>query len=160
MLRCRKSFWILALVIGGLVPALHADNGDQVHLARRIVVEQNETAGNLVCIGCAIRMHGTSQDIVAIGGSIDIDGEVTGDVVSLGGSIRLGENAEVSGDVDCVGGSIWRHSNAIVRGSMASQSGVIILAGLVLAPLLPLAFVIVLIVWLVRRNQRPTPIRG
>ncbi len=74
MLRCRKSFWILAFVIGGLVPALHADNGDQVHLARRIVVEQNEAAGNLVCIGCAIRVHGTSQDIVAIGGSIDIDG--------------------------------------------------------------------------------------
>src|SRR5947209_6668841 len=42
-------------------------------------------------------------DAVAIGGSVDVDGEVSGDTVAVGGSLTLGPHAHVHGDAVVVG---------------------------------------------------------
>ena len=88
-----------------------------------------------------------------------VDGTVRGDAVAVGGGLRLGENAAVTGDVVTVGGRLLRHPDAIVKGTVSSQSGVLILLGLVLVPLIPVVLFVALIVWLFSRNRRPAPVR-
>ncbi len=56
--------------------------------------------------------------VVAVGGSIKVDGRVRDDVVAVGGSVRLGPHAEVQGDVTTVGGTIDRDPGAMVSGRL------------------------------------------
>lgn len=82
-----RSLWmLLALLFAVAVPSsVYARaNGDRVQVGRSIVVEEDEEAGDLVCIGCSIHMMGTCGDVVTIGGSITIDGTVKGDAVTVG----------------------------------------------------------------------------
>jgi hypothetical protein len=53
---------------------------------------------------------------VAIGGSVGVDGEVRGDVVSVGGRVRLGPRASVGQNVVVVGGKLERDPQAQVGG--------------------------------------------
>jgi hypothetical protein len=138
-------------------PVLYARTGDQVHFGQSITVGEDETAGSLVCIGCSIRVEGASEDVVAIGGSITVDGTVRGDAVAIGGPIRLGETASVAGDVVTIGGRLWRHPDAVIKGDVSSQSGVLVLVGLFLIPLVPVILIVALIVWLVSRSRRTIP---
>lgn len=57
-------------------------------------------------------------DVVVIGGSANIDGEVNGDVAVVGGSARLGPKADVRGDITVVGGGLARDPGAITRGAI------------------------------------------
>ncbi len=58
-------------------------------------------------------------DIAVIGGSADIDGEVTGDVAVVGGSLTLGPHATVQGDVAVVGGRFTRDPGATIGGDVS-----------------------------------------
>jgi hypothetical protein len=147
-----------ALLLLCLTPqTLYAWDGDQVHIGHSITVGENENAGSLVCIGCSIRVAGTCGDVVAIGGSIVVNGTVKGDVMAIGGGVRLGDNTSVAGDVVTLGGRLSRHPGAVVKGDISEQSGAFILAGIFLVPLLPLVVIVALVVWLVRRDHRPVP---
>lgn len=137
--------------------ALLAKDGDRVHIAESITVGEDEQAGDLVCIACSIVMKGRSGDVVAIAGSVEINGDVRGDVVAIGGALRLDENASVAGDAVTVGGRLLRHPDAAVKGSVSAQSGIPVLIGLIVVPLLPLILVVALIVWLFNRNRRSAP---
>jgi hypothetical protein len=57
-------------------------------------------------------------DVVSIGGSVNIDGEVTGDVVAVVGGLTLGPHAVVRGDVTAVGGPFKRDPQAQVFGQV------------------------------------------
>jgi hypothetical protein len=57
-------------------------------------------------------------DVVAIGGSVSVRGEVQGEVVAVGGALDLGPRAVVSGDVTVVGGTLTRAEGAVVRGEV------------------------------------------
>jgi hypothetical protein len=156
-----RARWLLLamLFVVGLPPALHArSNGDRVQIGRSIVVEENEEVGDVVCIGCSIRMMGTCGDIVAVGGRVMIDGTVKGDVVTVGGGAHLGENAAVEGDIVTVGGGLSRHENATVKGDIRSHSGPLIFLGLFLVPLIPVVLIVALVVWLVKPNQPRAPV--
>jgi hypothetical protein len=58
------------------------------------------------------------DDVVAILGSARVDGRVDGNVVAVGGSVRLGPKASVSGDVTAVGGSVERADGTVVTGQI------------------------------------------
>jgi magnesium-transporting ATPase (P-type) len=157
-----RAQWLLmfALLSVAVTPqTLLARNGDQVHLGQSITVGPDENTGSLVCMGCSIRMEGSSQDIVALGGSIVVDGAVTGSVVAIGGGVLLGDNAAVSEDVVTVGGHLSRHPSAVVKGDISQQSGALVFIAMFLVPLLPLILLVALIVWLVNRSRRPAPVR-
>lgn len=146
------------LVLLAAPAALSAnDGGDRVQFFQNIAVSENDKAGDLVCIFCSVRMAGTSTDVVAIFGNVIVAGDVKGDVVSVGGGIKLDEGANVTGDTVAIGRGVYRHPNAIVKGEIVSQSGFVIMLGLIVVPLLPFLLVIMLVVWLVRRNQGPAP---
>jgi len=57
-------------------------------------------------------------DVVVIGGSANINGEVNGEVVVVGGSARFGPQADVRGDITVVGGGLARDPGAITRGAI------------------------------------------
>ncbi len=158
----QRAPWLLLAALLFIVATsrtVHAWDGDQVHFGHSITVDEDENAGSLVCMGCSIRVEGTSEDVVAIGGSIMVDGTVKGSVVAIGGGVLLGDNASVSEDVVTLGGHVSRHPNAVVRGDVSERSGALLLLGVFLVPLLPLILIIALIVWLVSRNRRPMPAR-
>ena len=65
---------------------------DVVHIGGSpVTVKQNE------------RVRG---DVVSVGGAVDVDGEVTGDVVAVMGKVTLGPHAVVRGDVTAVGSGL------------------------------------------------------
>jgi hypothetical protein len=57
-------------------------------------------------------------NVVAIGGSARIQGEVRGDVVAVGGSVVLGPRAVVSEDIVVVGGLLQRDPGARIEGEL------------------------------------------
>jgi hypothetical protein len=59
-----------------------------------------------------------SGDVVAIGGAVHIDGEVTGNAVAIGGGLDLGPHANVHGDAVSVGGVFKRDPGARIGGKV------------------------------------------
>ena len=57
-------------------------------------------------------------DVVVIGGSANINGEVDGEVVVVGGSARFGPQADVRGDITVVGGGLSRDAGSVIRGAI------------------------------------------
>jgi hypothetical protein len=84
-----------------------------------------ETRGDMVqVVGSVVvpprvRVNG---DAVAVGGSVDVQGYVTGQVVAVGGSVWLREGSRVDGDIVAVGGSVHREGDAVVHGNVTQVS--------------------------------------
>jgi hypothetical protein len=62
-------------------------------------------------------------DVVAIGGSVFIEGRVYGDVVAIGGSVVLDEGSRVKGDAVVVGGDLELLDGSYVRGDAVAIAG-------------------------------------
>jgi hypothetical protein len=76
-------------------------SGDEVRFGGSITVNRGEVVDG---------------DVVAIGGSVRIDGEVHGDVAAIGGAAHLGPDAVIDGDVTAFGGRLDRDPNAVIHG--------------------------------------------
>jgi hypothetical protein len=75
----------------------------------------------LVAIGRGLIVDGEAYgDVAAVEGPVEISGRVTGDVVVLGGDVRLLPTARVGGDVSALGGVIRAAPGARVEGRMVS----------------------------------------
>jgi hypothetical protein len=154
----------LMLAPGALWAKAHrANHGDddhsQVAFGRTIDVAEGETASDVVCFFCTIRVHGdVAGNLVAFFGSVDVDPDrsIQGDVVVFGGKLALANDSRVGGDLVVYGGDLEQAGSATVKGSRVVMGG----AGwllLVLVPfLIPIGF-IWLIVYLVRRNRYRFP---
>jgi hypothetical protein len=59
-------------------------------------------------------------DVAALDGSVEVSGQVTGDVVVMRGDVRLAPTARVGGDVFVVGGTIHASPGARTGGRMVS----------------------------------------
>jgi hypothetical protein len=62
-------------------------------------------------------------DVVAIGGSVRVDGTVTGDAVAIGGGLELGPHADVLGDAVSIGGELKRDLGAHIGGKVVDMGG-------------------------------------
>ena len=91
--------------------------------------DEDEDAGGVsmdstddrVRVGASVRVREdeiVNGDVVAVLGSVYVDGTVTGDVVAVGGSVELGPNAVIEGEVVVVGGTLDRAPGARVEGSV------------------------------------------
>src|SRR5271157_198710 len=155
------QMFVLALLMVAPAMAFASGSGDRVQFFQSINVSSDEEVGDVVCMFCSIHMAGTSGDTVAILGNIVVDGTVKGDVVAVGGGVKLGEDASVGGDAVAIGRGLYRHPNAVVKGQTVSQTGPLVAIGLffglVVVPLLPIILIVALIVWLVRRPRYAPP---
>lgn len=89
---------------------------------RDFVVEAGQTAGDVLCIYCSVRVSGQVKgDVVTLGGGIDIQGTVDGDAIASGGGIRLEPGATVKGDTIAVGGPIETPGQASIGGERISK---------------------------------------
>lgn len=70
------------------------------------------------------------NDVVVIGGSAHVKGEVKGDVVVIGGVIELGPHASVARDITVVGGRLRRNPEARIGGRVNEIGPGINLSGL------------------------------
>src|SRR5215469_6233019 len=98
--------------------ARSGSSGDRVQFGSSINISEDEQGGDLVCIGCSIRVAGTCGDIVAIGGRVELEGHAKGDIVAIGGGARLSDNAQVGGDVVTIGGPLIRGNGSQVGGEI------------------------------------------
>jgi hypothetical protein len=96
---------------------VHVSGDDRVSVGRSIHIGENETAREVVCIGCAIDVEGeTSSDVVAIGGSVRVTGTIGGSATAVGGSVHVRDGAVVEGDAVAVGGSVQTEGDGQVLG--------------------------------------------
>jgi hypothetical protein len=157
---------VIFAIAAAVLPASarSGSNADRVQFGSSINVSEDEAVGDLVCIGCSVRVAGTCGDIVAIGGRVELGGHAKGDVVAIGGGVRLGESAQVVGDVVTIGGPLMRGSGSEVGGEIVSQGGGYVIPLLILVPLIPVILIVALVWWLVTRNNRqpvqPQPYPG
>jgi len=150
------------MILAAVAPGnMFARSGERVQFFQNINIGQDEEVDSAVCMFCSIHVAGKSGDTVAILGDIVIDGTATGDVVSVGGGIKVGEDASVAGDAVAIGRGLYKDQGAVIKGDQVSQSGPLVYFGLFLGlfviPLLPIILIIALIVWLLRRNRYPQP---
>lgn len=82
-------------------------SGDRVRVFGDVVVQEDEEI---------------SGDVVAVLGSVRVDGVVRREVVAVLGSVNLGPKAIVHGDVVSVGGRVRRAAGAQVRGAVTDIS--------------------------------------
>ncbi|CAN5146043.1 hypothetical protein BH18GEM1_BH18GEM1_04020 [soil metagenome] len=80
-----------------------------------------DSGGDQVRIGGSVHIRPgevVDGDVVAVGGSVEVDGTVHGDVVAVGGTVELGPEAVVDGEVTAVGGVIDRAPGAVIHGAV------------------------------------------
>ena len=145
------------LVVTAALPALarSGSKNDRVQFGSSISINEGEEVGDVVCIRCSIRVAGSCGDAVSIGGSILVEGEMRGDVVAVGGGVRLNDAAQVKGDVVTIGGGLSRDQGSTVGGEVVSQGGGYVMPLLILVPLIPVILIVALIWWLITRANRP-----
>jgi hypothetical protein len=69
------------------------------------------TTESRIAIGRSITVASdeeVSDAVVAIGGSVRVDGRIRNDLIVVGGSAEIGPQAEIRGDIVVVGGTIER----------------------------------------------------
>jgi len=60
-------------------------------------------------------------NLVVFGGTVSNDGNISGDVVIIGGQVKLGEESVVEGDLVTIGGQADRAEGAVVKGEVVKN---------------------------------------
>jgi hypothetical protein len=152
-------FAVLLLVC--VVPyAIAKNNSEYTQFGHDIRIGANQKTNDLTCINCSIYVHGqVAGDVTAIHGNVVIDGEasVAGDVTAVLGDVRVDKGTKIAGDLTAVGGKVSRQPEATVAGDVTSLEGRSWFWLILGFPVVLIAGIIALIVWLVQRSKTPTP---
>lgn len=94
-------------------------SGSRVNVGGSVTVDKDETADEAVAVGGSVDVEGEVHDqVTAVGGPVRIQGRVGGEVVSVGSSVYLGPHAVVDGDVTSIGGNVHREPGAVIHGAV------------------------------------------
>jgi hypothetical protein len=154
----RFTLLVLASMLFASLATFAKDTPEHTQFGRDIHIAADERSGDATCFGCSIYVRGQiNGDATTFGGSIVLEegASVTGDVTTFGGGLRAQAGSSALGDATTFGGHIRRDPTAKIGGDATSFGGfgwfILILA----LPLLFLAGIVALIVWLIRRSSRP-----
>lgn len=119
------SFSFVVAILAALLlaqPVAAQEGGGRVQFGGNIVVAQDERlSGNVVAIGGSVTVDGmVDGDVTAVGGRVTVTGQVRGDVAAVGGDVVLQSAARVSGAATAVGGEVQRSPGAEVGGDITS----------------------------------------
>ncbi|MFP5362659.1 MAG: hypothetical protein ACLGI5_08005 [Thermoleophilia bacterium] len=102
----RRSLLIGVLLLCWLLPAAGASaaadgaDDDRVVLLGPVLIDRDETAGDIVVLDGDVTIRGqVTGDVVVVDGDITIRGTVAGDVVAISGLATLGRRGRVGGDL-------------------------------------------------------------
>jgi hypothetical protein len=155
----RRLLLACVLVLVSSLPAFARSSDDRASVGSDITIAEGETAGDVACVFCTVRVHGDIRgDVAVLFGSVVVDPgrSISGDLATLGADLNLGEGATVGGDVAVAAGDANLAPGAMIHGSRTVLPGRMWLL-LPFAPLLILIGLIWLIVYLVRRNRYQFP---
>jgi hypothetical protein len=141
-------------------PALAQKSADQAGVGRDITIPEGETAGDIACAFCSVHIHGDVRgDVAVLFGSVilDSDHNISGDIAILGGDLTLRNDSHVGGDVAIAAGDLSQSPGATIRGSQTVFPGRFWLV-VPLVPFFILIGIILLIVYLIRRNRYRVPV--
>lgn len=82
-----------------------------------------ESTGEIIRFGSPITVHAgqaVDGDVVSIGGSVRVEGVVKGSVTSVGGDVTLVPGARVDGDVVCMGGTLRQEPGSSISGQLVT----------------------------------------
>lgn len=85
--------------------------------------EVHESTGEIIRFGSPITVHAgqaVDGDVVSIGGSVRVEGLVKGSVTSVGGDVTLVPGARVDGDVVCMGGTLRQEPGSSISGQLVT----------------------------------------
>lgn len=76
-------------------------------------------AGGITALEQGAEHHGT---VAVLAGELTLDGTVRGDLLALGGNVRMGESGLVTGDIQQGGGALARAEGSTVHGSVVERT--------------------------------------
>ncbi|MCU1222694.1 MAG: hypothetical protein JWQ42_787 [Edaphobacter sp.] len=150
----------LLLLAAASLPAFAKGSNDRASMGSDITVAEGESAGDIACAFCSVRVHGdVTGDVAVAFGSVSVDSghRISGDTAIFAGNLNLAEGAEVGGDVAIAAGEANLAPAAAIRGSRTILPGQIWLL-VPFAPLLVVIGIIWLIVHLIRRSRYRFPV--
>jgi hypothetical protein len=150
---------VAAVLLCSAAPSFARSTEDRAGVGNDITIAEGETAGDVACVFCTVRVHGDVKgDLAVLFGKVEVDAgrNISGDVATLGADLDLGPGAMVGGDVAVAAGDANLAPGAMVHGSSMVLPGKMWLL-LPFAPLLILIGLIWLVVYLVRRNRYQFP---
>jgi hypothetical protein len=149
----------VAVFFAAALPAYARSSQDRVGIGTDITIADGESAGDIACAFCSVHVHGTVKgDVAVLFGSVYVDAgrSISGDVAALGADVHLGEGAWTGGDMAIAAGDLRLDPGAEVHGQRSIAPSRLWLL-LPFAPLMILAGIIWLIVYIVRRNRYQFP---
>jgi len=106
------------------IPA-HADS-DDVHFFDDIRISPNSPGHDAVCFFCSVDVEGeVNGDIVVFFGDVHIAGHANHDVVNFFGEVKVDDNAQISNDLVSFFGYVQLKKNASVGRDMVSMLGAV-----------------------------------
>jgi hypothetical protein len=156
------QYVVMLLVVAGAFSSsiVAAQNSDQVHIGRDIYVQQQDKAGDLVCIACSIHIRGSvAGDAVAVLGTVVLEqgAQVAGGVTAVMGNVRLQSGTQIAGDAVAVVGTVKRDPQSTISGDVTSLGGAGWMLLIVVAPLVLFGGFVALIIWLFQRRRPAAP---
>ena len=107
----RRPLMWFPLLLALAAPVLAQGSHDHTQFGHDITIGSDESATEVTCFGCSVRVRGrVAGDVTTFGGGIVVEdqGQVGGDLTSFGGNLRLQKEADIGGDVTLFGGRIQR----------------------------------------------------
>ena len=156
----RAVFVLLAALLVSS-QAFAKGGSDITQFGHDIRIAEDQRATEVTCFSCSVYVRGqVSGDITTFAGNVVLDqgAMVAGEVTSFWGDVRADENTKIAGDLTVMGGRLRRQPSAMIAGEVTIFQSRELVWLMVLSPFLVLAGIIALIIWLVRRNRRPTPV--
>lgn len=99
------------------VPTVRGEDRDVI--GGRLVIHKDEIVHTVTVTGGSLKVEGTvTGDLVVMGGAAKVakGGRVIGNATVMGGSLKIEKDGRVDGDVAVVGGSLKREKGAIIGG--------------------------------------------
>jgi hypothetical protein len=158
--------WFAAALLGAALMAggtpAHADGGDVIHVGRTIHINHGEEVDNAVCFFCSVEVDGTvTGDVVSFLGNVRIAGDVQHDAVVVLGGLTAEKGSSIEQDVIAVLGEARLGENVIVGRDVVTFSGEVEMAPTATVGnqridnpgwyiWIPLACVLLILLWVMR----------
>jgi len=108
----RLGSLLLLLAVAGLLCGAAADKEIRVAAGETRAQAVNAFQSRLVIAGKL------AESVFLVGGSLRLDGEVTGDVICIAARVEIGANAVIGRDLIVIGGSLAKSDQARIAGEL------------------------------------------